>query len=264
MYELHMMTPDFPVLFHTDVIQKNMSFCPHWHENLEVLCVIDGKGKIQLGSEEIVAQEGDCIIINTNVMHNVFPITSYITYNCLIVNIDVLSQFGIDLASYNLENHIRDDSISLLFAQTAELMENEPALYKPEVFANALKITSKLIRDYAKENATVSAKNNSKNNIVKNSIKYMKKNLDKDFSLEDICTHLGFTKSYFCHTFKVVTGITAIKMLNFLRCEEAKRLLSDSNLNVSEVAEKCGFSNLSYFTKTYKAIIGELPSKTKK
>ena len=46
------------------------------------------------------------------------------------------------------------------------------ATSKPEVFANALKITSKLARKYAEIKTTGTAKNNSKNDIVKNTIKY--------------------------------------------------------------------------------------------
>ena len=264
MYEIHNMTPDFPVFFHVDRIEEYITFCPHWHENLEILNVIEGKGKVLLGNEEIFPEKGDIVIINTNVMHNVLAMDNTFKYYCLIVNIDVLKGLGIDLENIMLKNLVRDDDISLLFEQTNQLMEKQVEFYKPEVFANALKITSKLARNYAEIKTTGTAKNNSKNDIVKNTIKYMKNNLDKDFSLEDICAHLGFTKCYFCHIFKEVTGITAIKMLNFLRCEEAKRLLTESNLNVSEVAEKCGFVNLSYFTKTYKAIFGELPSKTKK
>ena len=263
MYEIHEMLPDFPILFHTDMISDNITVCPHWHENLEILNVIEGKGKILLDGEELIAKTGDIVIINSNTVHNVFSTNSPFIYYCLIINIDTLSQFGIELDNLKLKNHISDEKISSLFAQIDVLMKNTPPLYKPEVFANALKIVSTLTRNYILTNALETNKSNSKNNIVKNAIKYMKSNLDKDITLKEICTHLGFTKCYFCHTFKEVTGTTAIKIFNFLKCEKAKRLLTESKFNVSEVAEKCGFASLSYFSKMYKSTFGELPSETR-
>lgn len=91
----------------------------------------------------------------------------------------------------------------------------------------------------------------------------MRKNYANDLNVDSISNHFGFSKYYFCHIFKEITGITIVKMLNYIRCEEAKRMLKSDNFNISEVALACGFNNLSYFTKTYKNIMGKLPSETK-
>ena len=96
--------------------------------------------------------------------------------------------------------------------------------------------------------------------MAKLSISYMKKNFREDITLDDIAGHIGFNKCYFCRVFKEVTGVTVITMLNTIRCEEAKHLLASTSYNISEVAERCGFSNTSYFTKIYKKITGCLPS----
>lgn len=53
-----------------------------------------------------------------------------------------------------------------------------------------------------------------------------------------------------------------ISYLNMVRCEHARELLQMGKLSVSECASLCGFQNSSYFTKTYKHYIGELPSDT--
>ena len=82
--------------------------------------------------------------------------------------------------------------------------------------------------------------------------------------LDEVCSEIGVSKCYFCHIFKEVTGMTAIKMLNFIRCQEVKIVFFNSEGNIWETAHKCGFENMSYFTKTYKLIMGELPSKTMK
>ena len=72
------------------------------------------------------------------------------------------------------------------------------------------------------------------------------------------------SKYYFCRIFKNITGSTVIKYLNMYRCMKARELLSSGKYTVSEAALECGFENMSYFSKTYKAYSGSVPSMAKK
>ncbi len=62
----------------------------------------------------------------------------------------------------------------------------------------------------------------------------------------------------------VVGDETACKLYrnvaNAISCREAEKLLRDGKYTVGEVARRCGFENLSYFTRTYKTIIGHTPT----
>ena len=49
--------------------------------------------------------------------------------------------------------------------------------------------------------------------------------------------------------------------VNFARCSQARRLLITGRYNVTEAAQRSGFENLSYFTRTYKRYMGALPSR---
>ena len=80
-------------------------------------------------------------------------------------------------------------------------------------------------------------------------------------TFEEICKKFNASKYYLSHIFKEITGQTIISHLNFVRCKHAKSLLKSGNYNVSESAYKSGFNNLSYFSKTYKSIMGNLPIK---
>ena len=75
---------------------------------------------------------------------------------------------------------------------------------------------------------------------------------------------MGFSKHYICHSFKEITGYTIIEYLNILRCNNAKNLLLTGQYSISQCAEKSGFHNLSYFTRTYQKYMQELPSDTRK
>ncbi|MDO4471113.1 MAG: helix-turn-helix transcriptional regulator, partial [Bacillota bacterium] len=60
------------------------------------------------------------------------------------------------------------------------------------------------------------------------------------------------------------TGTTFLKYLTALRIEEAKRLLSQGDKNVSEVAEMVGYKTSQYFSQIFIKNVGMKPQEYKK
>lgn len=65
----------------------------------------------------------------------------------------------------------------------------------------------------------------------------------------------------FRRLFKEYTGLSPIDYRNDIRLTNAKNKLQSGEYNVSEVAEQCGFSNLSFFIRLYKKKYGHTPKK---
>lgn len=65
----------------------------------------------------------------------------------------------------------------------------------------------------------------------------------------------------FRRLFKEYTGMSPIEYRNNIRLINAKNKLQSGEYNVSETAELCGFSNLSFFIKLYKNKYGHTPKK---
>ena len=262
MYEIQTMKPSFPISFHTDKLCGISR--PHWHENIEILHLISGSAKMVIDSQTVLWSPGETIIVNTNSIHQFFPKSTEIEYHCLNININFLEQMGINLNDNYIKAKVRDTEISDLFAHIKMLSVKKPSFFEPEMCCDSLKLATLLVRKHpASENSGIASRNSSKFIMVKKSIVFMKKNFSEPITLDDVSAHVGFTKCHFCRVFKEVTGMTAIKMLNFLRCNEAKRLLLTTECSVKESAASCGYSNLSHFTKTYKEIVGCVPSDTK-
>ncbi|MBO5452781.1 MAG: helix-turn-helix domain-containing protein [Clostridia bacterium] len=57
--------------------------------------------------------------------------------------------------------------------------------------------------------------------------------------------------------------MSIIDFINLTRCKLAKDMPRSSNLKINEIALKSGFSSISYFTRTYKKVMGYTPSKEK-
>jgi AraC-like DNA-binding protein len=60
------------------------------------------------------------------------------------------------------------------------------------------------------------------------------------------------SNQYFCHIFKSITGKRPVDYMNYLCINKAVTLLSESNLNISEIAMAVGIDDSNYFSRLFK------------
>ena len=77
---------------------------------------------------------------------------------------------------------------------------------------------------------------------------------DADLKIGDICSYFNISHSHLCNLFK--DGQTVKELLSAKRLEEAKRLLTETDLFVSEVGRSVGFMNTDHFMKVFKKSTG--------
>lgn len=83
-------------------------------------------------------------------------------------------------------------------------------------------------------------------------IKYINENIASDIDIKDICSAVNISKYYFCRQFKAHTGLTVMKYILKTRIALAKSELKKTNLSITEISEKYGFSSISYFCRVFK------------
>jgi iron complex transport system substrate-binding protein len=103
-----------------------------------------------------------------------------------------------------------------------------------------------------------------KSNLIFDSIVYINRNLDKKLTEENIAREFGVSYSHFSREFKKATGRTFKDYIVDTRMNHAEQLLVNTDLQVSEIAASCGYSNISYFISLYKKIKGKTPLKERK
>ena len=84
------------------------------------------------------------------------------------------------------------------------------------------------------------------------------------FTIAQLCRDIGLSRMQLHRKLKALTNLTTATYIREFRFRKAKRLLSGANLNVSEVAYQCGFSDPSQFSRSFSQRFGESPSDYKK
>ncbi|WP_284645172.1 helix-turn-helix domain-containing protein [Paenibacillus silviterrae] len=83
--------------------------------------------------------------------------------------------------------------------------------------------------------------------------------VNEDLSLQQVCTHIYMSASYFSSLFKQHTGLTFVEYLTRHRVEKAKELLAATGLKAYDIAARVGYGDPQYFSVIFKRQTGLTP-----
>ena len=99
---------------------------------------------------------------------------------------------------------------------------------------------------------------------IKTALLFIEENYHNKIYISDLAGQVNLNEQYFCRLFKKVIGHSPIEYINEYRIKQAKRLLEETNLQVTEVCLECGFNNLGNFLKEFRKRTGTTPLQYKK
>ena len=79
------------------------------------------------------------------------------------------------------------------------------------------------------------------------------------WSVGQMASHCGLGATHFTHHCKQITHMSPIEYLNRCRIDHAQRLLRQSDLSVTHIAQHCGFSSSQYFATVLRRFTGQTP-----
>ena len=140
------------------------------------------------------------------------------------------------------------DTVSSQFAKKIEMitsLESGRNLMKEMIRKYGLLVKNHSIKDYSL--------------LVQKVITRIEADLTADQSLNTHATILNISPSYLSTLFRKETGITLTEYVNRKRIEHSILLLNTTNMQIQTIAQHCGISDINYFTRIFKKIIGKTP-----
>ena len=96
---------------------------------------------------------------------------------------------------------------------------------------------------------------------VRKTLDYLRQNLNRHLSLDDMATHARLSKSHFLRLFKEQTGYSPIDYFIHLKVQHACMLLSVTRRPIREISLAVGYDDQYYFSRIFKKVVGVSPSK---
>ncbi len=96
---------------------------------------------------------------------------------------------------------------------------------------------------------------------MKAMLRYVQDHWNEELTVAAIAESAAVSASECFRCFRSVIGVTPVQYVKQLRIERAAELLAATDEPVSDIGAQCGFQEMSYFARTFRALKGETPSR---
>ena len=256
-------------MMHIKPINDNL----HKHIFFELVYVLSGSATHFLGEESTSLRAGDYFIIDTGSAHCYRDTKNFEIINCMFLPeyIDraladcpslssMLSnqvlRFGLPFNVNTADRifHDNDGSVKRLF----KVMEKEHSA-KCTGYFELLRCYLTQILVHAVRASEESESKRSEHSATAAVADYLCAHYKEPLSLSALAKSVGYTPQYLSAIFAKDTGMNIRTFLQRLRVEEACKLLSQSNIRLSTVAEAVGYNDTKHFARVFRKHKGISP-----
>ncbi len=263
---------DFPFEFyHISHMHTQYHMPYHWHDELEMLHVLEGELHLNLDGEEFTGTAGDIFIVNTGVFHGGEALDC--VYDCIVFDFHkffksskIMQKYLTSYLNNEVRFHIRipkEDSVGqgLLLRFFSAFTSGIPT-FELDVTGILYLIVSHFVHmGYYHSTTPGEIISHQKSGTLKQVIQFIEHNYDQQLTLSDLASEAGMSPKYFCRYFHAMTNRTPMNYLNYYRIEMACVLLTTTTHSITEIAFDCGFNDLNYFIRCFKKYKGISPKK---
>ena len=253
----------------------------HFHDYVELLYLYDGKLRVWLNGKEYAFNEGELIIINSKESHRLESAAPESRYYVIKFNPEILwaSNGSVKETRYVLPflnsssthprvfpaSFVSEAGIGALVADAVSAWKNRPVGYELLLRGDVLKIFGHVVGCLSDLGVEIkyTVGSGSLYGIMDNIIDYVNKNFTSCDERE-LAKRYKVSYSYFSRTFKQMMNMSFKEYINYLRINEAQRLLLTTGKSITDISMEMGFSSPSHFINVFRRHMGRAPKQYRK
>ena len=259
----------FPIACYAEDL-KSYSVAWHWHEEFEYILAVKGPLAVDVNKARLILQTGQGVFVNSGVFHAVEQaetgdalLHSGVFHPRLIGGMDTIfwqklvhpllqpgapAFFLLDEADNGQKAvlcHLREvwDAV----AQEVFDYENQ-ARYHLSAAVHLLGMQCEGGKTKVSQQEQIAAQR------MKQMLRFVEEHYAEELNVERISDCVALSESACLRSFRQLLGITPIQYVKQYRIEKAAELLLSTSMKIGEIGADCGFSDTSYFTKTFREI----------
>jgi len=266
---------------------------PHKHKFIEIVYVISGSaehvtaehrpdvgGTLRSNERRYGVEKGDLVIINCETTHAFYanskdePFVCYdLMFTCDFLDPSLFSDAMFESLSSSLlfyslfpEEETLGPDLRLSGAGYAEFGELFSKIYLEYtagdtgymnmIRAYVIELVVTILRRMKSQQAELMPRQEE---LISTALEYLGEHYKAQISLGDLASRVFLNKDYLGRLFKDVTGMTFGAYIQQHRINEAKRLLEETDMKVTDVALECGYNDTKNFYRSFKRLTGLTP-----
>ncbi len=243
----------------------------HWQNSVELVFVKRGMGTVQVGLESVTAMAGDIFVFAPGVLHGLGQIPGEtMEYENIFFEVDLLGGSG-DLCYRRYLLPLQSGRLSLphrltqghpCYCAVLECLHRLETVNRDRILGYELQIKGLLLcllSALVAQSDGLPPRENGNTRRLKAVLQYVTAHFADNLPVAEAAAVCQCSPSHFMRWFKQMTGQRFTEYLNIYRLNAAAEALRTTDDTVLTVAERCGFKNLSYFNRAFKASFGLTP-----
>ena len=266
---------DFPVMIYPVTLSEMYLRLIrwHWHPELELIYVLEGKVEALIDEESFILEPGQGIMVNHNVLHAFHRVEEYeAVFFSIVFHPSVIFGYGTAALSVKYMNPIITNSdMKYLLLQDddphtgpiIDYMKQIRDIYNEQKFGYEISCKALLCHLWGvllqlphqlKSSVAKSKRIINDEQRIKEAILYIEEHFAEPITLDDIADSIHISKSECCRCFQRVLRVTPFEYLLKYRIFHATKLIQYQDpaaSSISNLAITVGFGNISYFNKVF-------------
>lgn len=250
----------------------------HWHEEIEIIYIENGQMKLKIPSNTFLLEKGDCIVINSNILHYAAAVAkcrlrSLVFSRALITgNEDFVfaRKYMQPLLPCNGFSHYLvkagdNENVADWFQCAFKSLAQDCFGYEFTVRENLSRICLFLYGKFSPQTDAQNVPLNRDNLRIRKMLAYIHKNFADDISLSEISGAADISERESLRCFKKTIQLSPIQyLLKYRIMQGAEMLLYNPQRSISEIALSCGFDSPSNFAQTFRRFYNCTPREYRK
>ncbi len=266
----------FPIACYADDLSQG-DVPWHWHEEWEFAFVTEGLPDFRVENRRMTIEKGNGIFINGKALHAVYNHVKYpVRLHSMCFQPRLIGGTVDSVFWKKLVQPVSADSGFLFLILKADVDWQNLALQAFERAWHAVEAESEDFENKVRyelshalhliiSNADFSGTTLSEQELlnagrIRSMLEYIEMHYAEDLAVEDIANAVSISSSACLRCFRQMIGNSPMQYVKQLRIRKAAELLETTEKTAQDIALSCGFNDVSYFTKTFKELLGCTPT----
>ncbi len=237
----------------------------HWHEELEIIYIKKGTLKLQIPSTHYLINEGDCAIINANILHYAMAVRTCELHSLVFSTSVITGSTGSSFYQKYMQPLLSCSSFTCIvfeeqysdiaqyFCKAFEALRTDTFGYEFTVREELSRICLYLYEHFSNQLFTAKQTQNLDSIRIEKMIDFIQSHYTENITLSHIAESVDVGERECLRCFKRAIGQSPIQyLLKYRLMQGANLLMTHPALSISEIASTCGFDHPSYFSKMFK------------
>ena len=262
--------PDCPIAVYCAQLLEPVS---HWHPEVEILLISQGKVDYRLEEQELQLTSGDILIINPNQAHTLIGASEDCRYVNVIFSLEAIAMPSNHIFQKNFVAPLADGRLQLpnflkpehpAYEGVREQLRQMPrgSIYLDESrffrYTRLVAICA-LLQPYCALTQVADQRQYPGERTVRKAMIFIHNRYSRPLPLQEIADHVHLHPNYLSAIFKEQTGHTITEHIAQTRVDAAKFLLRRDALPMARIAELAGFPSERSFYRQFQKITGMTP-----